>query len=119
MRSDCASSPTRGSRFVGLLSIIMTKVSGSALPEQERLVKIRSAAKIPPKALRAFLRIRNFSQYGGALLAPPPGDGRRLTLSGLIFPQNEPFGLPSPWRPLQFIRGAGVSPNGAHSNVQQ
>src|SRR2546430_17712538 len=94
MRSDCASSPTRGSRFVGLLSIIMTKVSGSALPEQERLVKIRSAAKIPPKALRAFLRIRNFSQYGGGLLARRPGGVRRATLSGSICQANESCGLP-------------------------
>src|SRR5882724_1770942 len=35
MRSDCASSPTRGSRFVGLLSMIITSVFGSGLPEQE------------------------------------------------------------------------------------
>src|SRR5437660_955027 len=36
MRSEYASSPTRGSRFVGLLSMIITRVSGSGLPPQER-----------------------------------------------------------------------------------
>src|SRR5438046_7836162 len=36
MRSEYASSPTRGSRFVGLLSMIITRVSGSGLPLQER-----------------------------------------------------------------------------------
>src|SRR5271165_1733121 len=35
MRSDCASIPTRGSRFVGLLSIIITSVLGSGACEQE------------------------------------------------------------------------------------
>src|SRR5271157_448828 len=34
MRSDCASTPTRGSRFVGLLSMIMTSVLGSGLRAQ-------------------------------------------------------------------------------------
>src|SRR5256885_17075467 len=108
MRSDCASSPTRGSRFVGLLSIIMTKVSGSALPEQERLVKIRSAAKIPPKALRAFLRIRNFSQYGGALRAPRPGDLPRLTVSSSVCQPNESRGFPFLLTPSEIIGEAEV-----------
>src|SRR6267143_7237672 len=36
MRSDHASIPTRGSRLVGLLSIIMTSVLGSGAWEQER-----------------------------------------------------------------------------------
>src|ERR1039457_6790944 len=36
MRSDCASIPTRGSRLVGLLSIIITSVLGSGACEQER-----------------------------------------------------------------------------------
>ena len=35
IRSDCASSPTRGSRLVGLLSMIITSVLGSGLLEQE------------------------------------------------------------------------------------
>ena len=34
MRSDCASTPTRGSRLVGLLSMIITSVLGSGLREQ-------------------------------------------------------------------------------------
>src|SRR5438270_4069613 len=34
-RSDCASRPTRGSRFVGLLSMIMTTVSESGRRAQE------------------------------------------------------------------------------------
>src|SRR5436309_14437067 len=36
MRSEYASSPTRGSRFVGLLSMIITSALGSGLPLQER-----------------------------------------------------------------------------------
>src|ERR1039457_5307173 len=36
MRSDCASIPTRGSRLVGRLSIILTSVVGSGAWEQER-----------------------------------------------------------------------------------
>src|SRR5271169_5685264 len=36
IRSDCASIPTRGSRFVGLLSMIITRVLGSGAGEQER-----------------------------------------------------------------------------------
>jgi len=35
MRSDCASIPTRGSRLLGLLSMIITSVLGSGAREQE------------------------------------------------------------------------------------
>ena len=41
MRSDWASIPTRGSRFVGLDSMIMTSVLGSGLVEQETRAKSR------------------------------------------------------------------------------
>src|SRR5437763_14729896 len=36
VRSEYASSPTRGSRFGGLLSMIITSALGSGLPLQER-----------------------------------------------------------------------------------
>jgi len=39
MHSDQASIPTRGSRFAGLDSMIMTSVLGSAFEEQERREK--------------------------------------------------------------------------------
>src|SRR5438876_10722681 len=88
MRSEYASSPTRGSRFVGLLSMIITSALGSGLPLQERrgrnekrtervravLMHARThpsktakggAPIVPlgcaPAALN--LRIRNLSQY--------------------------------------------------------
>src|SRR5882724_7543 len=44
MRSDCASRPTRGSRLVGLLSMIITRVLGLGLLAQER-VRARHAAQ--------------------------------------------------------------------------
>src|SRR5215469_6227037 len=46
MRSDCASIPTRGSRLVGLDSMIMTSVFGSGLNEQERSGKSSARRKI-------------------------------------------------------------------------
>src|SRR5208282_728063 len=75
MRSDCPSIPTRGSRFVGLLSIIITSVLGSGACEQEstgsihiptinnRLV-ILSGAKdlLVARSHPAALGIRNPSQ---------------------------------------------------------
>src|SRR5580698_9527921 len=47
MRSDCASIPTRGSRFVGLLSIIITNVFGSGACEQESSGRDRPPTSIP------------------------------------------------------------------------
>src|SRR5580704_1529458 len=44
MRSEYASNPTRGSRLVGLLSMIMTSVFGSGLEEQD--VRAKQAARI-------------------------------------------------------------------------
>src|ERR1035438_7573153 len=82
MRSDCPSIPTRGSRLVGLLSIIITSVLGSGACEQER----RGSSNPPTKnkklviltlseergkdvllgcARAAALRIRDFSQNRG------------------------------------------------------
>src|SRR4249920_3632620 len=40
IRCDCASCPMRGSRLVGLLSMIITSVLGSVRREQERENKI-------------------------------------------------------------------------------
>src|ERR1700751_5934661 len=41
MRSDCASIPTRGSRFVGLLSIIITRGSPLGLEEHPEIGRSR------------------------------------------------------------------------------
>src|SRR5499427_10495594 len=60
MRSDCASIPTRGSRFVGLDSIIMTSVLGSGLDEQERTGKTRN----PKQTVRAVTAKRRTSDLG-------------------------------------------------------
>ena len=44
MRSDWASKPTRGSRFVGLLSMIITSVLGSGRLRAQDKEKSRAAA---------------------------------------------------------------------------
>src|ERR1700694_2249791 len=65
IRSDWASRPTRGSRLVGLLSMIITKVSGSGLLEQES-VGIRQTANV------ADARERHPTKY---LFIPSEGVG--------------------------------------------
>src|SRR5271155_5887973 len=45
MRSDCPSMPTRGSRLVGLLSMIMTSVERSSGCEQESSGNRKAASK--------------------------------------------------------------------------
>src|SRR6202158_1061727 len=75
MRSDHASIPTRGSRLVGLLSMIMTSVFESGGCEQERrgsrhpptnaikIVILRGAKDLLlARARAAALRIRDFPQ---------------------------------------------------------
>src|SRR6266436_8162598 len=54
MRSDHASIPTRGSRFVGLLSIIISSVLGSGACEQER----RGSTHPPSNPKRTVVRKR-------------------------------------------------------------
>src|SRR5215467_13593003 len=75
MRSDCASIPTRGSRFVGLDSIIMTSVFGSGLDEQERTGKTRKP-KMTPTANRRTTDC-------GPLVLRSEGRGLRSEISGM------------------------------------
>src|SRR5579871_3444728 len=86
IRSDCASVPIRGSRFVGLLSMIITTVFASGRLAQETMLthsKIKTrfnhrehrgtqrALLVQEYVLCAFLcplwlNIRDFSQHGGS-----------------------------------------------------
>src|ERR1700719_330487 len=67
MRSDCASIPTRGSRLVGLLSMIMTSVLGSGACEQER--RDSSHTPIPANKSRSLKQIVILSGAKRLLLA--------------------------------------------------
>src|SRR5882757_4689067 len=98
MRSDGPSVPTRGSRLVGLLSIIITRVWGSVRCEQERLQPTRSV-QVTESAIRvkrlAELRsgIGDLSQHGGLLRA---GGGRNVggpLVPGFICKQGKGCGL--------------------------
>jgi len=53
MRSDCPSIPTRGSRFAGLLSIIITSALRSGFPEQESAETSASRTKTSSKVVIA------------------------------------------------------------------
>src|SRR5258708_39399990 len=80
MRSDGPSVPTRGSRFVGLLSMIITRVCGSGRCEQDRLQKLRKTPVRKRTILdTGFVKgasgIRDFSQYRRLLGA---GGGRNV-----------------------------------------
>src|SRR5271165_5128278 len=99
MRSDCASRPTRGSKFVGLFSMTITNVLGSGLAEQpsagmktERTRNARSNkehvdtavlgcafAALRRKALRS--RIGDLSQDCGPLCS-----GRSWQVGRLMMP---------------------------------
>src|SRR6478672_2541060 len=82
MRSDWASRPTRGSRLVGLLSMIMTRVFGSGLLEQERvaasrimkatefkaLAEVKNKHKVP-RLVSARERASNFARDDGVVWA--------------------------------------------------
>src|SRR5437588_6587724 len=70
MRSDCASSPTLGSRFAGLDSMIMTRVSGFGLRAHEVAHEVKTSAKITRDHVgtgvhaRAFVPLgRNFAKF--------------------------------------------------------
>src|ERR1700722_1209125 len=54
MRSDCASTPMRGSRFVGLDSINMSSVSGSALFEHASRKEINETATSVRNSVRTI-----------------------------------------------------------------
>src|SRR5437764_15144910 len=94
MRSDCASIPTRGSRLVGLLSMIMTRVSRSCFPPQEQ-----SWSKNPQRNNKkhlfalCFLHIRNLAQNYGPFCSGPEGNVRRQSVPVLVSEQREGYGL--------------------------
>src|SRR5450631_4411547 len=85
MRSDCASSPTRGSRFVGLLSMITTRVLGSSLLEQEEAKSARPTIASSHRRLG----IGDLSQYGGATGSGGRRHVRRAAIDGLIGQKRE------------------------------
>src|SRR5271157_3729980 len=67
MRSDCASIPTRGSRLVGLLSIIITRVLGLGACEQESRVNTKPPSS--PKRIIILKKIVILSEAKDLLLA--------------------------------------------------
>src|ERR1700674_417669 len=71
MRSDHASIPTRGSRLVGLLSIIMTRVLGSGGCEQES--RGSRHAPINPKRTVVRKRVVNLKRIVILTLSVPMG----------------------------------------------
>ena len=80
MRSDWASSPTRGSRFVGLDSMITTSVLGSGLREQE----VKTSAKITRDHLGTNVHVRTF--------VPPGRNLRKSMIDGRAWtPAATPF----------------------------
>src|SRR5580692_12276460 len=94
IRSDCASSPTRGSRLVGLFSITMTRVLGSGFVEQDsrgtrriRSIKDHVGTSAHGCALAAMRRkdflscIRDLSQNRRSFSA-----GGRWHIRGLTIP---------------------------------
>src|SRR5580698_2483820 len=100
MRSEYASSPTRGSRLVGLLSMIMTSVFGSGFEEQE--VSAKQAARInmnhagtavltcafaAPR--RTWLHIGNLPENGRSFGSRGRRHIRRPPVPGLIRQQSE------------------------------
>src|SRR6266446_1857609 len=102
--------PTRGSRFVGLLSMIMTRVLGSEGWEQERSENSRVAATphriviltlslpkgkdlLSPRGRASALRIGNFPQNRGPLRSRCRRHIRRPSMPGLICEQGEGNGF--------------------------
>src|SRR5207302_220366 len=128
MRSEYASSPTRGSRFVGLLSMIITRVSGSGLPPQakrgrsekrpDRIRAVPTHARTHPSktakggapilplgcapAARSS-RIRNLSQYRWPLSAGRRRDIRRPTIPSFVRQQSEGSGFFCFGRQSEFV----------------
>src|SRR5579863_1360588 len=110
MRSDWASRPTRGSRLVGLDSMIMTSVLGSGREEQEKSGRSSAAmAASNARSLHARLdwfapiqrlgrddnasRIGNLPEDGGALGAGGGGDVGRAAMPGLVGEHGEGDGF--------------------------
>src|SRR6266704_1533415 len=109
MRSDCASVPTRGSRFVGLLSIIITSVLGSACLPQEMQESNNKAFnhkghKVPRSVLFPLrvpscplwlnmLSIGNLSQDCRPLGPSRRRNIRRLAAPSLVSEQSKGHGL--------------------------
>src|SRR5581483_670515 len=100
MRSDCASMPMRGSRLVGLLSIIITRVPRSGLPPQEK----KAAQSVITKAMWAFLYIGGLAKNNRALCTCGGGNIRRLAVPGLVCQQGEGDSLFRFRRNAEFIR---------------
>src|SRR5215469_8109146 len=84
MRSDCASVPTRGSRFSGLASMIMTSVLASGFLAQP-------ARESNNVSARASLRIGDFAQYRHPLCAGRARDIRWLAMPGVIGKDGEGY----------------------------
>src|ERR1035441_6206809 len=74
MRSDCASIPTRGSRLVGLLSMIITSVLGSGGWEQER----RGSTHARRNNNRIVILTLSLSKGKDLLLAPSRNVASRI-----------------------------------------
>src|SRR5271166_2635494 len=130
MRSDCASTPTRGSRLVGLLSMIITSVLGSGLRVQR--VRSMKSPKTRPVILIAvwslqrpneverslsfadpssLLRIAHFAQNCGSLCPSCGSNVRRHPPPRLIRQQRKSCG---------FLRLGGQPKlvGGAHAHLQ-
>src|SRR5579862_7415266 len=97
MRSDCPSMPTRGSRLVGLLSMIMTSVERSSGCEQESRGDRKLAVRITKIALGSDARglnlrvlcIRDLPQDRGTLCPCCRGNVRGTPMPRLVGQQGE------------------------------
>src|SRR5271163_4170811 len=103
MRSDCPSVPTRGSRFVGLLSMIITSVLGSGAWEHERRgsrhaarknnVMGRGARDRPTARVRLASGIGNLSQDCRAFCSRGRGHVAGSSMPGLVREKGKGDGL--------------------------
>src|SRR5580658_3893979 len=86
MRSDCPSSPTRGSRFVGLLSITITSILGLGACEQERSGKV--PATIVAHTIGIAKKLVILREAKDLLFARSPGAASRI---GDLSQDRRPF----------------------------
>src|SRR5882724_8557770 len=98
MRSEGPSVPTRGSRLVGLLSMIITSVWGSGRCEHDKLRTRRRAQTVARtlcvKTLAdSRLRIGDFPQHCGIPCAGGGGNIRGALVPCLVREQGEGGGL--------------------------
>src|ERR1017187_6147134 len=94
IRLDCASIPTRGSRLVGLLSMIITSVLGSGAFEQDRSGKNNAAknnSELP--ILKCTLRIGNFSQDRGSFCSGCRGNIAWPPMPRFVREQSKGYGF--------------------------